>query len=513
MLGAMKQFTGTLWISLLGMLLLFVSVEPPVEPVKIGVFNNSVDLGELQAKGQSVYNASGQTYTLRGTGTGISAGSDEAHFLWKAIQGDFILRAEVDPALEPDEGVSFGWSVRNNISAEAAMVSAVVISGEQAAMMARTEKREAAGVPGVADHVPDVIQIERINDVFRMKTARFGEALSTVAEMESPLGNEVLAGLFVSSGSSVSTAELTFRNVRIVKPFPENEPRNQRYLGSRMEILNVETGMRKILFESEHSIQAPNWTPDNKKLIYNSNGYLYTYEIETGQITHLNTGFATNNNNDHVITFDGEQIAISHHVPEDNYQSTIYIMPVEGSEHPRQVTRTGAGHAYLHGISPDNQTVIFTGWRNDKFDIYAADVETMQETRLTDTPTLDDGSEYSPDGKHIWFNSNRTGTMEIWRMNADGSEETQITHDEHFHDWFPHISPDGKNVLFLSYGLDVDSGDHPFYRQVTLRMMPAAGGKPEIVAYLYGGQGTINVPSWSPDSKYVAFVSNSGRFY
>lgn len=176
-------------------------------------------------------------------------------------------------------------------------------------------------------------------------------------------------------------------------------------------------------------------------------------------------------------------------------------------------TIEGSGHAYLHGISPDNQTVIFTGWRNEKYDLYAADVNTMEETQLTDTPFLDDGSEYSPDGEYIYFNSNRTGAMQLWRMKPDGSEQTQLTFDENFNDWFPHISPDGEWILFISYGTDVASGDHPFYKHVTLRLMPVTGGEPEIVAYLYGGQGTINVPSWSPDSRFVAFVSNSGRFY
>jgi Tol biopolymer transport system component len=174
---------------------------------------------------------------------------------------------------------------------------------------------------------------------------------------------------------------------------------------------------------------------------------------------------------------------------------------VDGSDNPKQVTTSGVGASYLHGISPDNQIVIFTGNRNGKYDIFAADVNTMEETQLTDTPDLDDGSEYSPDGKYIYFNSNRTGTMQIWRMNADGSNQTQLTFDENFNEWFPHISPDGKKMGYMSYGTDVESADHPFYKNVTLRMMPLEDGEPEVIVYLYGGQGTINVPSWSPDSK------------
>ena len=95
--------------------------------------------------------------------------------------------------------------------------------------------------------------------------------------------------------------------------------------------------------------------------------------------------------------------------------------------------------------------------------------------------------------------------MKIWRMKADGSEQQQITFDGEYADWFPHPSPDGKWLVFLSYDKSVQG--HPPNKDVQLRIMPISGGRPKILTKLFGGQGTINVPSWSPDSKYVAFVS------
>jgi Tol biopolymer transport system component len=151
----------------------------------------------------------------------------------------------------------------------------------------------------------------------------------------------------------------------------------------------------------------------------------------------------------------------------------------------------------------------FIGQRNGNFDVYKISREGDEEIRLTTAEGLDDGAEYTPDGNYIYFNSVRTGTMQIWRMKPDGSNQEQVTRD-HLNNWFPHISPDGKWIVFITFGNDVDPDDHPFYKQVYLRMMPVSGGKPKVIAYLYGGQGTINVPSWSPDSRKIAFVSNSG---
>jgi Tol biopolymer transport system component len=219
----------------------------------------------------------------------------------------------------------------------------------------------------------------------------------------------------------------------------------------------------------------------------------------------VNTGFASSNNNDHVLSFDGRTLAISHHSAEDHNASIVYTVPVGGGT-PRRVTKLGP--SYLHGWSPDGKFLVYTGQRGGEFDIYRIPVDGGDETRLTSVPGLDDGPEYSPDGRDIYFNSVRSGTMQIWRMRADGTAPQQITSDQ-YNNWFPHVSPDGRWIVFLSFMKDVAPDDHPFYKQVYLRLMPTAGGPPRVVGYVYGGQGTINVPSWSPDSRRVAFVSNT----
>ncbi|HEX3010245.1 MAG TPA: transporter, partial [Bacteroidales bacterium] len=141
---------------------------------------------------------------------------------------------------------------------------------------------------------------------------------------------------------------------------------------------------------------------------------------------------------------------------------------------------------------------------NGEFDVYTIPVNGGEETRLTTTLGLDDGPEYSSDGKYIYFNSVRTGLMQCYRMKPDGSAQEQLTFDE-YHNWFPHPSPNRKWVVFLTYNKDVEG--HPANKNVMLRLISYNGGTPDLLTKLFGGQGTINVHSWSPDSKKFAFVS------
>ena len=212
------------------------------------------------------------------------------------------------------------------------------------------------------------------------------------------------------------------------------------------------------------------------------------------------TGEATQCNNDHGFSPDGKWIALSNNTVDRG--SLIYIASSEGGK-PILVTKLGP--SYWHGWSPDGKKLAYCAQRNDDFDIYTINVDGSQEIRLTDAPGLDDGPEYSPDGKFIYFNSERSGLMKIWRMLANGQQQEQVTFDDDYADWFPHPSPDGKWLVFLSYDKSVKG--HPANQEVVLRLMPAVGGEPKVLTHLFGGQGTINVPSWSPDSKKFAFVS------
>jgi Tol biopolymer transport system component len=282
-------------------------------------------------------------------------------------------------------------------------------------------------------------------------------------------------------------------------------PRKQEDRGvfSILETVNVDTGKRTVLREFDDTIEAPNWTQDGNYLIYNRNGRIYRYELATGTITEIYSGTASACNNDHVLSPDGASIAVSHATFEDGL-SRIYTLPLAGGE---PVLITPIAPSYLHGWSPDGRTLAYCAERNGQYDIYTIPVFGGREKQLTNAPALDDGPEYSPDGAYIWFNSTRTGLMQVWRMEADGSNPTQMTFDE-ANNWFPHVSPNGEQVVFLSYTKgDVAPDKHPPNKNVQLRLMSSNGGDFKVLAELFGGQGTINVNSWSPDSKTCAFVS------
>jgi len=434
---------------------------------------------------------------------------DAFHYLWTTLQGDFILRAEIrfnGKGIEPHRKA--GWVVRNSLDSNAPHVNATLHGdGFSSLQYRQTKGGKTLEIP-VADSFPDVIQLERSGDRWIFSTARFGGPFRSVVLDSLHLDKEVYTGLYVCSHNAEIVETAVFRNVRIIRPAGAGLQPYKDYLGSRLEILDIETGLRKVIFTSAFSIQAPNWTPDGRYLIFNSKGHLFRYDLRENTVSSLNTGFAIDCNNDHVLSFDGTMLGISHTPRDGERHSAIYYLPAKGDSMPVRVTKPGKGSSYLHGWTPDNRTMVFTGFRKGHFDIFSIDIHTGQERRLTRQSTLDDGPEYSPNGHYIFFNSARTGTMQIWRMTPDGSGKTQLTFDR-WHDWFPHVSPDMKQIVFISFPPSVDAQDHPFYKHCLLRTIPFNGGEPRIIAYIYGGQGTINVPSWSPDGKRIAFVTNT----
>lgn len=500
---------------LISALLAFSVIAVFAQQSPIGIFNHHADVGSPKMAGSSSYDEATQTYAVKGAGYNIWFGRDEFQYLYNSLEGDFILTANfefVGRGTDPHRKV--GWMVRTDTTDNAKHISAVAHGDGLTVLQWRL-------LPGALMRDPEdeifagkknfqIIQLERRGNVFTMRAAHPGEPLQVVGSHTMEMPDEVLGGLFVCSHNETVLEEARVWNVRIDGTVPDSyNAYRQGFLGSRMEILNVADGTRKVIHEAPGRFEAPNYFPDGRRLLFNADGYLFSIPVAGGTPEKLNTGFANRINNDHGISFDGKLLAISHHrdgLPGGG--STVYVLPLEGGT-PKQVTDLTP--SYWHGWAPNNKEVVFVGQRNGKtYDLYKININGGKEVKLTSTPegAHVDGPEYSPDGKYIYFNATYSGTMQLWRMKPDGSNQEQLTFDE-YNDWFPHISPDGKWIAFISFPPEVNPNDHPFYKRVLLRLMPTSGGAPRVIAYLYGGQGTINVPSWSPDSRHIAFVSNT----
>jgi TolB protein len=469
-----------------------------------GSFHAFNDIGSPSIPGRASFSEPAQEYMLEGSGENIWFGEDSFSFLWREMEGDFIIEARAEFR---GEGVNphrkAGLMIRGGLEPDAPHVSCVVHGDGLTSLQYRS--RQGADMEEVKFEMagPDVIRLEKKGDLYTMSVAHHGE-LFEQETMEVQLAGPFQTGVFICSHDDRVTEQARFRNVRVFGTAPDSLVPYQEYIGSLLEVMDVATGNRIALGGSTGSWQAPNWSPDSRSLIYNADGLLYRFDPETRRSALLPTGFANRNNNDHVISSDGKKMAISHHAAEDSGASVIYTLPLEGGT-PRRVTSKSP--SYLHGWSRDDRHLVYTAARKGVYNIYRIPAGGGEEEQLTRTPTLDDGPEYSPDGKYIYFNSCRTGNMQIWRMDPDGSNQTQLTFDT-FNNWFPHVSPDNKWIVFISYPPDVPADAHPFYKRVYLRLMSVEELKPRVIAYLYGGQGTMNVPSWSPDSRRIAFISN-----
>jgi hypothetical protein len=485
---------------LLGSLALLPGPAAVAQEGPLGLFAAHGDVGAVGLQGAVLYDSKAGTYTVTGSGANMWFSTDAFHFVWKEASGDVSLAADirfVGAGVNPHRKAAL--LIRQGLEPDAAYADAVVHGDGLTSIQYREERGGETREIQSNLKGPRRLRIEKEGDYVSLSVAAEGEPLRPAGgSFRIRLAGPFLVGLGVCSHDNAVSETAVFSNVEITtgaRP-STGEP----MLESTLETIAIDSKDRRVVRTAAEHFEAPNWSRDGRELIYNSGGLLHAIPVGGGAPRRIDTGFATKCNNDHGLSPDGSALAISDQSRGEG-KSLIYVLPAAGGV-PRLVTPRGP--SYWHGWSPDGKTLAYCAERGGEYDVYTIPVEGGEERRLTTAKGLDDGPDYSPDGRFIYFNSDRTGTMQVWRMRTDGSEQQQLTSDG-YADWFPHPSPDGKWVAFLSYEKDVKG--HPANKDVALRMIPAEGGAPQVLARLFGGQGTINVPSWSPDGTHLAFVS------
>ena len=464
----------------------------------VGIFENQTEIGAPRRPGSVEFEATHYSYTVSGGGDNMWFTNDAFHFVWKKVSGDITLAADISfPAGGGNAHRKACLLIRQNVDSDSAYADAA-LHGDGLTSLQYREVRNARTCEIQANvSAPKRLRIEKRGEYVSMSIAREGEELHPAGgSFRLKLDEPFYVGLGVCAHDNTALEKAVFANVELVSGAA---PAGRRQLISTLETVAIASTDRRAIYVTTNLIEAPNWSRDGASLIFNSQGRIYRMPATGGVTQVINTGFATRCNNDHGLSPDGKMLAISDQSQER--RSIIYTLPASGGT-PQRMTKLGP--SYWHGWSPDGKTLAYCAERDGEFDIYTIPAAGGEETRLTTAKGLDDGPDYSADGQFIYFNSERSGTMQVWRMRPDGSQQEQVTSDE-FNNWFPHPSPDGKWLVFLSYEKDVKG--HPENKDVTLRLMPLSGGKIEVLAKLFGGQGTINVPSWSPDSRKLAFVS------
>jgi len=464
----------------------------------LGIFEDHADVGTVLHPGSVNYDPTKKSYTITGSGENMWSVADAFQFVWKKMSGDVTLTADISFLTKTgNEHKKAVLMLRQNLDADSVYADVALHSSGLTSLQFRDEKGAVTREIQSNLSAPRRLRIALRGDYVYMALGSDDEVKPAGGWFRIPLHGPFYVGLGVCSHDKDVSEQAVFSNVELSQP-PAGV--GQPVLYSTLETITIDSADRRVAYLAPGRFEAPNWTRDGSAFLINRNGHIERLALDTSDPKIIPTGFADRCNNDHGISPDSTQLAISDNSQGD-HESRVYLVPIAGGT-PRPMTEKAP--SYWHGWSPDGKTLAFVGQRNGDFDIYSIPAAGGEETRLTTAKGLDDGPEYSPDGNYIYFNSERTGHMQIWRMKPDGSEQEQVFSDD-LNNWFPHISPDGQWMVFLTYEAVVTG--HPENKNVMLRLMSLADKKITVLAKLFGGQGTINVPSWSPDSKKFAFVS------
>jgi len=471
-------------MSWIGALLLFaLSVDP--------IFESHTDIGPGLHPGSLVYDPASRTYTISGSGENMWFASDAFHFVWKKVSGDVTLSADI--AILGQGGDPHRKAVlmiRQELDPDSAYADAALHGDGLTSLQSREAKGAATHEIQAGVKAPARLRLSKRGDYFHISTApEAGAPLQPAGGwMKVPLREPFYVGLGVCAHNKDVVEKAVFSNVELTAATSSGKPQ----LFSTLETITVSSTDRRVAYLASGRIETPLWTPDGSSLLFTDNGKLRRVPSSGGQPEDLPFSVTRF----YGISPDGKRIAFT-----SDSQSRVYLAALPDGK-PERLTKNSPSR--FHAWSPDGNSIIFSGERQRKSAILNISAEEGKETLLISGPGVYDNPEYSPDSRYIYFNSNRDGSMQIWRVHSDGIGQEQITSDD-MSSWFPHPSPDGKSLAFLS--APAASQTPPRDAEVLLRVMSLADRKIKLLGRLTGGEGSFELPSWSPDSRRLAFVS------
>jgi hypothetical protein len=474
----------------------------------LGIFEGQSDIGSVSPAGTGVYNPTTGNYTVTAAGSNIWARVDNFHFLWKKMSGDLDLTADIafpKPAYShaPDIHRKAVLMLRQRLDAGSVYADAALHGGGLTALQYR--RKQGANTQDIELNigVPRTIRLEKRGDEMTLFLSMKGEPLHQVgASIKLHLDGPFYVGLGLSAHDPATTDKVVFSHLTLTPPQAEvaGTPLDH----STLQLIGTEDQLRRstIIYSATGTFEAPNLMPDGKALLINQDGHFLKIPLldplAGGVPVPFDIGEAKGCWGEHGFSPDGKWFAISCSTS-DHKGPDVYIVPAAGGTQ-HQVTHQPV--SFFRGWSPDGKTIVFASIRDGQRQLYIIPAAGGTETKLT-SEGQNDGAEYTPDGKYIYFDSDRSGLMQLWRMKPDGSDQEQITSDD-ANNWYPHISPDGKSIVFVSYDKDVVG--HAQNKDVRLRIFTPDDGAIRTLVHLTGGQGSIDSPCWI-DNDHLAFVS------
>jgi Tol biopolymer transport system component len=495
-------FTRTLAAPLFALFCLHLSAQAPAAT---GIFQGQSDIGSIARPSSLVYSAANGAYTMTAAGDDLWAKKDGFHFAWKQVSGDVALTADIDFPNKTGDHHQFRKAVlmfRQTLDADGAYADVALHGSGLAALQYRPAKGDNTLSAETTIVAPRRLRLEKRGDVITMYVSSHGEPPHPVgATIKLHFDGPFYVGIGLCSHNPTFAEKAVFSNLELTELTAPSQPA-QTTLYASLQAISIAEDYRRstIVYFAPARIQAPNWSRDGNSLTFTQNGRIYTVPVTGGEPVPMDTGNTSDCSGSHGFSPDGKWFAVSCASP-GHPDRQVFIVPAGGGA-ARLLTQNTA---YFHSWSPDGKTILFTrGGPNGSLDIFSISVDGGPETRLTTGAGVSDDPDYSPDGKYIYFNTDRWGGMQLARMRPDGRQPEQITFDN-FKNWTAHPSPDGKSIVFISYDPSVTT--HAANKDIALRILTPQDGKIRTLVHLVGGDGSMNVPNWSPDSKRVAFVS------